>query len=291
MSRKACFAALLALAGVLCLTASAEARGRFCRSDGQPVFYEDRGAGQNAIVLIHGWSCEHGVWAMQIPGLARTWRTLALDLPGHGRSSAIERGYDLETLARAVDAVVRDSGVRRVVLAGHSMGLMVAYRYALAHPEAVAGLVNVDGAFVRMPEDREPVAGFLKMLDDPAVTRDWRAFGAGFLKDMYAPGTPETLKRWVLWTVWGTSPQVSESALRHFLLEGEFTKPLAVPSLAVYAAMSVVTPDNEAYLRRFCSGLTYVQWDGVGHFLMFERPDELTRAIGDFCRSVNLPAF
>lgn len=287
-SRKVRLAALLAFFVVLGLAAAAEARGRFCLSDGQPVFYEDRGAGRDALILIHGWSCDRTIWDLQAPDLARSWRIIALDLPGHGRSSAVEREYDLDMLARAVDAVVRHSGARRVVLAGHSLGFMVAYRYALKHPETVAGLVNVDGAFIRMPEDREPVAGFLTMLDDPAKTRDWRAFGAHFLQGMYAPGTPEALQQRVLWMVWGASPQVSQSALRHFLLEGELSTPLAAPSLAVIAAMSEARPDNEAYLRRFFPALTYVQWDGVGHFLMLERPQDLTRAIEDFCRSMNL---
>lgn len=289
VSRKACAAALLALIAVLCLASAAQAR--FCLSDGQPVFFEDRGAGDSALVLIHGWSCDHTIWNLQTPDLARDWRVIALDLPGHGRSSAIEREYDLDMLARAVDAVVRDRGLKRVVLAGHSLGFMVAYRYGLEHPEKLAGLVNVDGAFIRMPEDREPVAVFLAMLDDPAKTRDWRAFGAHFLQGMYAPGTPEALRQRVLWMVWGASPQVSQSALRHFLLEGELSTPLAAPSLAVIAAMSEAKPDNETYLRRFFPSLTYVRWDGVGHFLMLERPQDLTRAISDFCRSMNLSAF
>ncbi|HBE94868.1 MAG TPA: hypothetical protein DDW80_05425 [Desulfovibrio sp.] len=288
MTRTLRLAALLTLFAVLCLAATAQAQGRFCLSDGQPVFYQDLGAGENAIVFIHGWSCDHTIWDQQTADLSRTWRTLALDMPGHGRSSAIEREYDLDMLARAVDAVVRHSGARRVVLAGHSMGLMVAYRYALAHPEKVAGLVNVDGAFIRMPEDREPVAGFLAILDDPAKTRDWRAFCAHFLQGMHAPGTPEALKERVLWMIWGTSPQVSQSALRYFLLEGELSTPLAAPSLAVIATMSEARPDTEAYLRRFFPALTYVRWDGVGHFLMLDRPGEFTRAVAGFCRSVNL---
>ena len=47
-------------------------------------------------------------------------------------------------------------------------------------------------------------------------------------------------------------------------------------------------PDNEAYLRRFFPAFTYVRWDGVGHFLMLNRPADFSRAVDDFCR-LNLP--
>ncbi len=56
--------------------------------DGRDVYYESQGKGARTLVLIHGWTCDHTFWDAQSPALAAKYKVLALDLPGHGRSSA-----------------------------------------------------------------------------------------------------------------------------------------------------------------------------------------------------------
>src|ERR1039457_6577734 len=81
-------------------------------SDGSRVHYESYGKGQEAVVFIHGWTCDLTFWRGQAP-VYEKHRALLVDLPGHGQSEKPEVAYTEERFARAIDAVMRDAGVTR----------------------------------------------------------------------------------------------------------------------------------------------------------------------------------
>src|SRR5438105_14036956 len=93
--------------------------------DGAKVHYESYGNGTDAVVFIHGWTCDLTFWRGQAPVYEKR-RSLLIDLPGHGQSGKPEVAYTQERFARAVEAVMRDAGVEHAVLVGHSMGGPVA---------------------------------------------------------------------------------------------------------------------------------------------------------------------
>lgn len=96
-------------------------------------------------VLLHGFSNDAHVWDDFAPAVAPYYRTIALDLPGHGDSDRDPSlGYDHLSMARHVAAATSSLGIERLVLVGHSMGGRVAMRFAGLHPERLAGLVIVD---------------------------------------------------------------------------------------------------------------------------------------------------
>lgn len=97
------------------------------------------------LLFLHGFGNEAHVWDEVAPDVAPHYRTVALDLRGHGDSDADpERRYDHESMARDVAAATEALAMDRVVVVGHSMGGRVALRFAGAHPERMAGLVLVD---------------------------------------------------------------------------------------------------------------------------------------------------
>ena len=60
----------------------------FTAADGSSMPYEVTGAGDATVVLIHCWMCDRTYWSEQVPVLAERYRTITLDLPGHGEASA-----------------------------------------------------------------------------------------------------------------------------------------------------------------------------------------------------------
>src|SRR5947199_9047906 len=98
---------------------------KYAKSDGAKVHYESYGQGKEAIVFIHGWTCDLTFWRAQAPVYTKH-RSLLIDLPGHGLSDKPEVPYTQERFARAVEAVMREAGVERAILVGHSMGTPVA---------------------------------------------------------------------------------------------------------------------------------------------------------------------
>jgi len=100
------------------------------------------------VILIHGAGGNHLYWPPELRRLAG-FRVLALDLPGHGKSSGVGlqsiRDY-ASSLMTYMDAV----GLSRAVIVGHSMGGAIALTLCLDHAERVAGLgLIATGALAR----------------------------------------------------------------------------------------------------------------------------------------------
>ncbi len=111
------------------------------------------GAGNEACILLHGFGEGAYIWNNFAPGIAKLFRTLAVDLRGHGDSSRHPKGeYDVEGHVADVVEVIKAFRVERVVLVGHSLGGEIAIRIAAARPESVIGLVIVDFAPDLNPE-------------------------------------------------------------------------------------------------------------------------------------------
>jgi pimeloyl-ACP methyl ester carboxylesterase len=110
--------------------------------------YEEAGRGDRAFVLVHGFTGSRDDWREQMPRLAALGRTVAIDQRGHGGSTNTGRSadYTLDNLVGDLDSALTAIGLERCDLLGHSMGGMVALRFALAHPERVSSLVLMDTA-------------------------------------------------------------------------------------------------------------------------------------------------
>jgi 3-oxoadipate enol-lactonase len=115
--------------------------------NGIEVHYRETGEGF-PIVLVHGYTGNSRNWALTVPALRERFRTISVDLRGHGLSGrpASEEAYGLETMASDVYELLRALEVSDCVLAGHSMGGMVSQLLVLEHPEIVRALVLVDTA-------------------------------------------------------------------------------------------------------------------------------------------------
>ena len=111
------------------------------------------GAGPRAFVLVHGFTGSRDDFREHLPELAKLGRTIALDQRGHGGTTNTGRSedYTLDGLVADLAAAFDALDLRDADLLGHSLGGMVALRFALAHPERVASLVLMDTSPRPMP--------------------------------------------------------------------------------------------------------------------------------------------
>src|SRR5687767_12442704 len=116
---------------------------------GLTLSYEARGNRGPTVVLVHGSGGNTEAWRPQLDGLSDVARVVALDLPGHGRSSGSFASIDEATMV--VRAFVDAIGLAPVVIGGHSMGGAVAQAFVLADPDRTAGVMLVGtGARLRV---------------------------------------------------------------------------------------------------------------------------------------------
>ncbi|MBO0127996.1 alpha/beta hydrolase [Agrobacterium sp. OT33] len=113
----------------------------FDTSHGRIAFYDNRADGL-AIVMLHANSICKESFAPQIAAFGNTYRTIAIDLPGHGGSSDAtdpRRSYSMSGYASAVSELLVGIGVTRYMLLGHSLGGHVALELLARHEASIAG--------------------------------------------------------------------------------------------------------------------------------------------------------
>ncbi len=138
-------AILLTFAAVAGASADEVIRSRFATVDGVKLHYLQAGSSpEPPIVLLHGYAQTSHMWRPLIPTLAKRHTVIAPDLRGAGGSDKPTGGYDKKTLAQDIHALVQSLGYSSVRIAGHDIGLMVAYAYAAQYPQEVESIVLMD---------------------------------------------------------------------------------------------------------------------------------------------------
>jgi uncharacterized protein (DUF1684 family)/pimeloyl-ACP methyl ester carboxylesterase len=253
-------------------TLNASANGRFANFDNNRVFYQSYGKGDEALILVHGWTGNSEVWRGSVNAFPNT-RVIALDLPGHGQSDKPQTNYTMEYFARSIDAVMKDAKVKRAVLVGHSMGTPVVRQFYRLYPEKTLGLVIVDGA-LRMFASQEETNKFFE-----PMKKDFKGFYAQFMGAMLKDIKDEQVKQF-LQTPNTTPDYVAISAMDGMNDEKLYAADkINVPVLAVMAPSPYWKADNETFYRSVAPNLDYRMWQGVTHFLMMEKPQEFNQAV------------
>jgi len=122
-------------------------------ADGARLHIREWGAGSDVCILIHGFGEGAYVWNRFAPSVARLFRTLTVDLRGHGESSWDPTGrYPVECHVADMLDVIEALRLKRLVMVGHSLGGDIAIRIAAARPRTIVGLVLVDFGPDPIPE-------------------------------------------------------------------------------------------------------------------------------------------
>jgi pimeloyl-ACP methyl ester carboxylesterase len=285
-------AGLFALAG--CVTAPkpkppAVGESHFASLGTDKIHYVSVGEGRQTIVFVHGWANNLGFWREQVPALADRARLVLIDLPGHGQSDKPRTAYTMDFFASAVLAVMRDARVDKATLVGHSMGgaiICCVYRQA---PGKVAALVSVDG-LLRRPQWTPEYAGkFAAQFGTPEYREHARQFVSSFFP---VPGT-EALRDQVLSETLATPQYVMAGAMAGMFGPDQpdwGLQAVNAPVLVINARSPLWNADYENYVRSLSPQTEYRMMDGVGHWLMLEKPAEFNATLTGLLRKHDLMA-
>jgi pimeloyl-ACP methyl ester carboxylesterase len=111
--------------------------------NGVNIHYVIGGEGE-PLLLVHGFGQNWYMWNRLLPELSKRFTVIAPDLRGVGESGKPEAGYDKKTMATDMHELMKSLGYSKINLAGHDIGLMVAYAYAASYPEDVKKLALLD---------------------------------------------------------------------------------------------------------------------------------------------------
>jgi pimeloyl-ACP methyl ester carboxylesterase len=231
------------------------------------------------VVLIHGAGGHHLYWPPQVRRL-QGQRMLALDLPGHGKSSGTGH-QTIEAYASEVAQFIQSIGLSTAVLLGHSMGGAIALEMTSRNPKRVLGLgLLATGA--RLPVAPE----ILQAAANPATFLEAVAL-LGELS--FAPQTSLALRRLGTARLRETRPSVLHGdllACNAFDMTARLAD-MAVPTIILCGAEDNMTPPKySAFLQARIHGASLNILPGAGHMVMLEQPDEVAAQTELFVNSI-----
>jgi len=267
----------------------ADGKSHFAMLGTNRIHYVTVGKGRQAIVFVHGWACNLDNWRAQVPALADKARLVLIDLPGHGQSDKPHTAYTPDFFASAVLAVMDDAHVDKATLVGHSMGgavICCVYRQA---PERVAALVSVDGLLRRPAGTPEQAKQYIGQFTTPDYRANVKKFVSGFFP---FPGT-EKLRDQVLDEMLATPQYVMVGAMAGLLGPDQpdwDLKRVTVPVLVINAHSPMWDAGYGNYVHSLSPQADYRMMDGVGHWLMLEKPAEFNAILTELLAKHDLIA-
>ncbi|EIZ79648.1 beta-ketoadipate enol-lactone hydrolase [Novosphingobium sp. Rr 2-17] len=253
----------------------------FVKSAGARLYWKREGeADKPPLVLINSIGTDMDVWDAVLPALRRRFLLLRIDTRGHGASDATPGDYAMALLAGDVGAAMDAAGIARAIVAGVSLGGMIAMQMALDEPERVAGLALIctsatmdrSAWTTRVDTVR---AGGVGAIADLAMAR--------FLSAAFVEARPDiaaTIRDGLL----AMAPEGyagCAAAIRDMTL-AERLEAIAAPTLVVTGKRDTSTPfdGHGEHLVRRIAGARHVALDAA-HLAPLEAPEALGAAIID----------
>lgn len=232
------------------------------------------------LVFLHPIAMRLEFWQPVVTRLSSRYRTISVDLRGHGRSAPTEEPYSTDDLAFDVIALARRLELPAAVFVGCSLGGMVAQGVAIAAPELVAGLVLSNTTHRTGEAGAEAMRGRAqRCLEDMqgAVASDMeRWFTPGFRAS--APDTVEEVRRWAL----ANNPRtVANGWLAIAALDNEAAaRSISVPVLGMTGSLDAAAPPEATRaMQRAFPNARYLELPGAGHFAPIEQPQAYADAV------------
>jgi len=241
-------------------------------TDGVTIVYSVAGAGEPALVFIHGGLADRTFWNAQLEAFAGRHRVLALDLAGHGESGTNRLKWGIPEFAADVRAVVEAEKPKRVIIIGNSLGGPVAIEAALLLPGRTLGVVGVDtfqdlGSRIDVDEARQRAELFRS---------DFSGGLKQMLRALFHPDADPDLVAEAERRMARTSPEAAYATL--LSLAGYDTGPparrLSVPIRAINGDLF---PTDVEAVRRVKADFDAIILPHMGHYPMLERPEEFNR--------------
>lgn len=259
------------------------------------LYYEDHGAGR-PVVLIHGWPLSGASWEKQVPALLEAGhRVVTYDRRGFGHSSKPACGYDYDTFAADLAALMTTLDLRDADLVGFSMGTGECARYLGAYGSArvrkVAFIAPILPFLLKTPDNLDGVDGAVFDRMRAEIAKDRYAFASAFLADFYhveAQGSDRTSGD-VVRASWNVAAVASATAFAEAVPAWltDFRDDLAridVPALVLHGDDDLVLPivSTALPLHRRMQGSRLVVIESGAHGLIWTHADEVNAELVRF---------
>lgn len=252
--------------------------------------YVERGREDGVpVVLLHGITDSWRSFSLTMPLLPDSMHVFAVSLRGHGNSDRPAAGYEPDRFASDLAAFLDKVKVKKAVIVGHSMGSMVAQRFAMLYPERTRGLVLM-ASWTTLAGNQEMQKFYTDWIStlsdpvDPTFARDFQ------MSTMARPVAPEFVDGMVQESL--KAPARVWRGSFEGLLRADFSadlKKINAPTLVMFASKdSYCKREEQDALVAAIRGAQLMVYEGSGHALHWEDPQRFATDLAAFV--AKLPA-
>lgn len=253
------------------------------------LHYEDRSLEQaRTIVFLHDWALNRLEWAYPVALFSRGYRTIAVDLPGFGRSDQPGGLMNYEGMARDVGALVNVLDLKNVILVGAGMGAAIAVTYATRFPRTLAGLVLIGPTSPRWTRAPGFARGIprqeVESLLDDSETK-WPNLLIKYAGSLFHTAVGEPTRDWFVNMGLEASLYAAQQTLIHMRdadQRDELTK-IRCPTTVFHGVHDAVVPLGVGeYLAENIEGAAFVRFENSGHAIWIDEKYRFNKELTGF---------
>jgi pimeloyl-ACP methyl ester carboxylesterase len=199
------------------------------------VTFSDTGKGR-VVVLLHGFLGSAQIWKNTIKALSKSYRVIAINLPGHGGTDCFGYVHTMELNAKCVKAVMDHLRLKKYVLIGHSLGGYTALAFADMFPDNLKGLCLYHSTAYADTDERKKD----RMRSAKVVKANHRIYTSEVIKNLFAEKNKKYLKEEIAFAQKIASQVSKQSVIA--ALEGMKDRPNRdlILGMAYYPVMMVI---------------------------------------------------
>jgi len=236
------------------------------------------------IVFVHGLGATSNVWHGQRTTFSKNYRVITYDRSGSGRSQRGPESYSIDFWTDELAGLLDHLAVPSAVVVGHSLGSMVAQRFAGTHPDRTRALILAGGEAVLGPEEKKAMTERARTIEAHGLD----AVADAWLTTALSPATREAnpalagLAREMFLTNDAKTYALHCLALRDGDVRSDHRN-IACPTLLTVGDQDLVTPLS--WQRQIAAGIANSQIriiPNTAHMTMLETPSVFNSAVMDF---------
>lgn len=252
----------------------------------EKVTFSDSGKGK-AVVLLHGFLGSHKIWERTISNISKSYRVIAIDLPGHGNTECLGYAHSMDLMAKCVKAVLDSLRLKKYIIIGHSMGGYVGLAFADLFPDHLKGLCLYHStAYADSDEKKKD-----RLRAIQAVKANRGIYTKSTIKNLFASKNLKYLKDEVSFAL-SIAKQTGKKGIIA-ALHGMRDRPrrdiilglVNYPIMMVIGELDNVLPyDQLLEQSQLIKNKTILYLEHDGHFGFLESPEASNKAIRKFLR-------
>ena len=253
--------------------------------------YEMKGEGE-PFLFLHGWGANRRIWKQQFDHFAKDYKTMIVDLPGHGKSSWEQ--VSLEALIDDIEEICSELHLQDINLFGNSLGGLIAMKLIEAYPERIKRFISVGALPKFVKSENYPFGLWAPRIYklDSMLEEEYPIVLNVFFRSLFTIEERRECKIKWLQQFRQQDDVPQRKALREYLkimenqdLRKTFSE-ISFPVLLINGTEDdIVSKDAVHYLQGILPHVKVRFFERCGHFPFLTKPDAFNRVVEDFLKT------